>query len=170
MPKKVSSIKLETTYFAMGCFWGPQLLFDKTPGIISTRVGYMGGNEKLFPSPTYLQVCSHLTNYAETVEIVFDPSKISFNELLKIFFENHNPTQKNRQHYDVGTQYRSAIFYNNINQKKLTSAQIKIRKKNYSSPIVTELISAKKFKFFPAEEYHQKYLAKKGITAPTCHA
>ncbi len=96
MPKKVSSIKLETTYFAMGCFWGPQLLFDKTPGIISTRVGYMGGNEKLFPSATYLQVCSHLTNYAETVEIVFDPSKISFNELLKIFFENCLGNKSNR--------------------------------------------------------------------------
>ena len=170
MKPNSSIIKLETAYLAMGCFWGPQLLFDKTPGVVETRVGYMGGNEKLFPSPTYLQVCSHLTNFAETTKIVFDPKKINFDKLLNIFFENHNPTQKNIQHYDIGSQYRSAIFYTNEKQKKESQDAIKSRQKNYDKPIVTEISSSKKFKFFPAEEYHQKYLKKKGITVPTCHA
>ena len=170
MKSNSSSIKLETAYFAMGCFWGPQLLFDKTPGVVETRVGYMGGNEKLFPSPTYLQVCSHLTNFAETTKIVFDPKKINFDKLLNIFFENHNPTTKNRQHFDIGSQYRSAIFYVDTSQKTSSKNAIKSRQINYENLIVTEISSAKKFKFFPAEEYHKKYLKKKGITVPMCHA
>lgn len=154
----------------MGCFWGPQLLFDKTPGVVETKVGYMGGDLKKFPKPSYKQVCSDSTNYAETTEIIFDSSKITFNALLDKFFLNHNPTTKNRQHFDIGSQYRSAIFYNSQEQKSLSENAIKSRQNNYFSQIVTELNSAKKYKFFPAEEYHQKYLKKRGINAPTCHA
>ncbi len=162
--------KLQTAYFAMGCFWGPQLLFDKTPGVVETRVGYMGGDLKKFPNPSYEQVCSHLTNYAETTEIVFDKSKITFSALMDKFFLNHNPTTKNRQHFDIGSQYRSAIFYTNEKQKKESKNAIKSKQKDYKSPIVTELVNAKSTKFFPAEEYHQKYLKKRGINVPTCHA
>ena len=162
--------KLQTAYFAMGCFWGPQLLFDKTPGVVETRVGYMGGDLKKFPNPSYEQVCSHLTNYAETTEIVFDKSKITFSALMDKFFLNHDPTQKNRQHLDIGNQYRSAIFYTNEKQKKESQNAIKSHQENYKSPIVTELVDASSTKFFVAESYHQKYLKKKGINVPTCHA
>ncbi|PIN88912.1 peptide-methionine (S)-S-oxide reductase [Candidatus Pacearchaeota archaeon CG10_big_fil_rev_8_21_14_0_10_32_14] len=171
MVKTLTSInqKTQIAYLAMGCFWGPQLLFDKTPGVASTRVGYMGGNQRSFPHLTYVQVCTHLTNYAETVEVVYDPKKISYSKLLDIFFENHDLTQKNRQHFDIGNQYRSAIFYIDEKQKKEIENSIKSRQKSYQSKIVTKISSAKKSKFFEAEEYHQKYLSKKGITAPTCH-
>ena len=124
--------KLQTAYFAMGCFWGPQLLFDKTPGVVETRVGYMGGDLKKFPNPSYEQVCSHLTNYAETTEIVFDKSKITFSALMDKFFLNHNPTTKNRQHFDIGSQYRSAIFTRTKSKKKNLKTRLNQNKKTTS--------------------------------------
>jgi len=167
---KTDKTSLETAYFAMGCFWGPQLLFSKTSGVISTKSGYIGGNQKLFPNSTYEQVCTNLTGYAETIEIKFDPKKIKYTDLLNLFFSNHNPTTKNRQHFDIGTQYRSAIFYLNEKQKKEIQKSLKKHQKNYNEKIVTEIQNSKKFKFFPAEDYHQDYLKKHGINVPTCHA
>ena len=160
----------QTAYFAMGCFWGPQLLFDQTPGVISSKAGYMGGNLKKFPNPTYEQVCSHISGYTESIEVVFNPEKITYNALLDLFFLNHNPTTKNRQHFDIGTQYRSEIFYENETQKKAALSSLKKHQKNYKKLIVTKITNTMNTKFFPAEEYHQKYLQKQGIKVPTCHA
>ena len=97
----------------MGCFWSPQVLFDKLPGVEKTEVGYMGGDEKKYPNPSYDEVCSNITGYAEVIQITFDSKKISYQQLLKVFWENHNPTTMNRQGPDIGSQYRSVIFYHN---------------------------------------------------------
>jgi len=150
----------ETAYLSMGCFWGPELRFSKTKGVTSTQVGFMGGDEKKFPNPNYKQVSYRRTGYAETVKIVFDNKKISYKELLDIFWKNHNSTTKNRQGFDIGTQYRSAIFYINDKQKQLAIETRKEAQKNLKRKIVTEIEKAKTF--FPAEEYHQKYLQKRG--------
>lgn len=162
MPK--NSKNLEVATFAAGCFWGVEDLFLKTNGVIKTTVGYTGGHAK---NPTYSQVCSDATGHAEAVQIEFDPKIINYNELLKIFWENHNPTTYHRQGPDVGSQYRSAIFYHNDEQKRQaeeSKAELE-KSKKYRDKIVTEITKASEF--YPAEEYHQKYLQKKGLT--TCH-
>lgn len=145
--------------FAAGCFWGVQSTFDDIAGVISSRVGYIGGNVS---NPTYEMVCQDNTGHAEAIEITYNSDIVTYEQLLDIFFSIHNPTTKNRQGWDVGTQYRSAIFYLDDNQKE--QALKKIDELNSSDKlkgkIVTEVVKATEF--YPAEEYHQKYLQKKG--------
>ena len=147
----------------MGCFWEPDILFSNTDGVEKVNVGYTGGTTK---NPTYEQVCSGITGHAEAVEIEFDPKKVSYEKLLSIFWDNHNPTQINRQGPDVGEQYRSAIFYHGNDQKKTALKSMEDLKKSlkYSKPIVTAIIPATSF--YRAEDYHQKYLVKRGLA--TC--
>lgn len=155
---------LEKATFGAGCFWGVEETFRATPGVKNTTVGYCGGT---LENPTYEDVCTDTTGHAEVVEVEFDPADVSYEKLLQIFFENHNPTQLNRQGPDTGTQYRSAIFYHSPEQKtaaeKAKGALQNSGKFKY--PIVTEISAASKF--YPAEEYHQKYLAKRGLSS--CH-
>ena len=159
------SSKNEIAIFAAGCFWGVEETFQTIPGVISTRVGYTGG----YPGadrevPTYKQVCSGQTGHAEAIEITYDPEKISYRSLLGIFWESHNPTTKNRQGVDIGTQYRSAIFYFSQAQFRIAveSKNNLEKSKFYRDPIVTEIMPATEF--FPAEGYHQKYIAKSRIS------
>lgn len=145
--------------FAMGCFWGAERRFWQTPGVVSTAVGYSGGDS---PNPTYHQVCTGTTGHAETVLVVFDPSRVSYADLLKVFWENHDPTQGMRQGADVGTQYRSAIFTLDADQARAArdsrdAYQRRLSEAGYGS-ITTEISPAGKF--YPAEDYHQRYLAK----------
>jgi len=151
-------METQKAIFAAGCFWGVEAKFRKVPGVISTRVGYIGGQ---FTEPTYKDVCSHQTGHAEAIEITFDPSKASYDELLDIFWSIHNPTTLNRQGPDVGTQYRSAIFYLNSNQKeKAINSKAKLgTSKRFKKPIVTQIVPASDF--WEAEEYHQQYEEKR---------
>ena len=147
--------------FAAGCFWHVEEIFSKTNGITSTAVGYTGGNKE---NPTYEDVCTDLTGHAEAVQVEYDPEKISYRELVKIFFENHNPTTLNRQGPDIGTQYRSGIFYHDDDQKDIASDMIEnlnpLEKEKFGTDIVTKVLPASKF--YMAEEYHQKYFQKMG--------
>ena len=155
--------KVDTAYFAGGCFWGTEHLFKQLEGVISTRVGYMGGNKA---NPTYKEVCNGKTEHAEAVEVVFDPSKTDFEKVAKYFFEIHDPTQVDRQGPDVGTQYRSVVFYRDNVQKQITEKLIKILiGKGYD--VVTEVSKAETF--WQAEDYHQDYYDVTGKT-PYCHA
>ncbi len=151
--------------FAMGCFWGPDTIFSKVPGVSETKVGYTGGTKD---HPTYEEVCAGDTGHAEAVEVTYDPKKVSYDELLDIFWKNHNPTTLDRQGPDVGAQYRSAIFFHTPEQESAARAsrEALIKSGRYGDPIVTKIQPATTF--WPAEEYHQKYFAKKGID-PTCH-
>ena len=158
----VKEVKTDTAYFAGGCFWGTEYLFKTFAGVISTRVGYMGGRT---PNPTYKDVCDGETGHAETVEVVFDPSKTSFEKLARFFFEIHDPTQRNRQGPDYGPQYRSAIFCADESQKQIAEKLIKmLNEKGYR--VVTEL--ARAGKFWEAEAYHQDYYEHTG-KQPYCH-
>jgi len=147
--------------FAAGCFWHVEEIFSKTNGITSTAVGYTGGNKE---NPTYEDVCTDLTGHAEAVQVEYDPEKISYRQLVKIFFENHNPTTLNRQGPDIGTQYRSGIFYHDDDQKNIASDMIEklnpLAKEKFGTDIVTKVLPASKF--YMAEEYHQKYFQKMG--------
>lgn len=158
-------MKTETATFAAGCFWGVQSTFEKVPGVVSTRVGYSGGS---MPDPTYEDVCTDRTGHAESIEIVFDPSKVSYQTLLNVFFDNHDPTTMNSQGPDFGTQYRSVIFYHSPEQKALAEAEKKRRNDSgeYVGPIVTQIVPAAPF--YAAEDYHQFYYDKHGMTY-TCH-
>lgn len=147
---------------AMGCFWGVQVTFDNTAGVISTQVGYTGGN---LENPSYEDVCTDTTGHAEAVKIIYDDKKISTEEILDIFFQSHDSTTKNRQGPDVGSQYRSAIFYTTAEQQKKAKEKINEYSVFFKKPIVTEVI--KLDKFYPAEEYHQKYFKKQGRVS--CH-
>lgn len=149
----------ETATFAAGCFWGVEELFRALPGVRSTIVGYTGGT---LDDPTYEIVCTDATGHAEAVRIEFDPAKVHYEELLRIFWENHNPTTKNRQGPDIGSQYRSAIFYHTSEQKRLAEElrDALERSGRWKQPIVTQIVPADIF--WPAEEYHQKYLLKRG--------
>jgi peptide-methionine (S)-S-oxide reductase len=144
--------------FALGCFWGAEKTFWQTPGVVSTSVGYEGG---FTPNPTYEEVCSGRTGHAESVRVVFDPAKISYPELLKIFWESHDPTQGMRQGNDLGSQYRSIIFYNSPEQKaaaeeSVASYQKRLTDAGYGE-ITTQIVPASDFYF--AEDYHQQYLS-----------
>jgi peptide methionine sulfoxide reductase msrA/msrB len=152
-----SGAEEEVAVFAGGCFWGVEEIFRQIPGVSATTVGYTGGTTA---HPTYRQVCEGTTGHAEAIEIIFDPKRISYEELVRIFFRMHDPTTLNRQHNDVGTQYRSAIFADNEEQKKtaLKVIQDLTEKKAFSKPIVTQVLEAGMF--YSAEEEHQKYLIK----------
>ncbi len=150
---------LEVAYFGLGCFWGAERIFWQVPGVISTAVGYQGG---FSPNPTYEEVCSARTGHAEVVKVVFDPKKVSYDELLRVFWESHDPTQGMRQGNDAGTQYRSAIFTTSPEQEaaaeqSATDYQPWLTKAGYGE-ITTEIAPAKPFYY--AEDYHQQYLAK----------
>jgi peptide-methionine (S)-S-oxide reductase len=146
--------------FAEGCFWGVEANFQKTPGVISAVSGYTGGE---MDNPTYEDVCSGRTGHAEAVEVEFDPAKVSYEDLLKIFWTSHDPTTPNRQGPDVGTQYRSAIFFHDAAQEAAARASKEALEKSgrLKRPIVTEIVVAGPF--YRAEEYHQKYFAKHGL-------
>jgi peptide-methionine (S)-S-oxide reductase len=149
----------ETALFGMGCFWGAERKFWETPGVLSTAVGYAGGTAR---APTYRQVCSGRTGHAEVVQVTYDPAKMSFDELLRVFWENHDPTQGNRQGNDVGTQYRSAIFTTAAAQRQAAEASRDTYQQRLSAAglgrITTEIADAPEF--WPAEDYHQRYLEK----------
>jgi len=149
---------LEIATFAAGCFWGVEDAFMKAKGVKSTRVGYTGGKST---NPTYEDVCTDKTGHAEAIQIKFDPKEISYKELLELFWSMHNPTTKNRQGPDIGTQYRSSIFYHSPEQEK-TAKQVKheLDDSKFQDKIVTEIVPASTF--YPAEEYHQKYYQKMG--------
>jgi peptide-methionine (S)-S-oxide reductase len=154
--------KNEVATFAAGCFWGVEESFRKLPGVAGTEVGYAGGK---VDAPTYEQVCTGKTGHAESVRVVFDPKKISYSALLDAFFGMHDPTSRNRQGLDIGAQYRSAIFFHGKEQEKQAKATIAALGKSgkYWLPIVTEAVPAGTF--WRAEEYHQKYLLKKGAAS-----
>ncbi len=155
-------VKTEMAYFAGGCFWGTEYMLQNEKGVISARVGYMGGH---IPNPTYEEVCSDTTGYAETVELTFDPSQTSYETLARHFFEIHDPTQMDRQGPDIGDQYRSEIFYTDEAQKQTAEKLISILKdKGYN--VVTKLAPAGKF--WEAEKYHQDYYEHTG-KQPYCH-
>jgi peptide-methionine (S)-S-oxide reductase len=151
---------MEKATFAAGCFWGIESVFSQIPGVISTRVGYTGGD---LEKPNYEQVCRGNTGHAEAVEVVFDPEKVSYEKLLKVFWNCHSPTSLNKQGLDEGSQYRSALFCHTPAQlaTALDSKEELQLSKKYRSPIVTQITPAGPF--HPAEEYHQKYLEKQGI-------
>jgi peptide-methionine (S)-S-oxide reductase len=146
---------MEITILALGCFWGPEIKFSKIPGIIETEVGYCGGNSSI---TTYKEVCSGITNHAEVVKLKFDPKQITYEEILNKFFNLHDPTTLNSQGPDFGTQYRSEIFYNDDNQKKIAKKVFEEFNKKLSGKVVTKISPTTNY--CRAEEYHQKYLEK----------
>jgi len=150
--------------FAAGCFWGVEATFRQIPGVTATRVGYTGGNTQ---NPTYKEVCTDRTGHAEAVEVTYDPATVSYEKLLDVFWENHDPTQLNRQGPDWGTQYRSAIFFTSPEQQAAAQASKAALEDThrFSRPVVTQIVPA--VTFFEAEDYHQQYLEKKGLAS--CH-
>lgn len=148
-------LSTEKAVFAAGCFWSIQDEFDAAEGVIATRAGYIGGHVK---NPTYEEVCTGATRHAEAVEVTFDPKKVSYGELLDIFWQIHDPTQLNKQGPDVGAQYRSAIFYTTGEQKRVAEMSLKEQQRKIKGRIVTEIIPASTF--YEAEKYHQHYNAR----------
>jgi methionine-S-sulfoxide reductase len=148
---------LELATFAAGCFWGIEASFREIEGVVETRVGYTGGRTV---DPSYEQVCSDATGHAEAVEVWFDPARVSYDELLSVFWSIHDPTTPNRQGWDFGSQYRSAIFFHDAEQEKLASASRDERQGAVSRSIVTEIVPAPAF--YAAEDYHQRYFEKHG--------
>jgi peptide-methionine (S)-S-oxide reductase len=153
---------MEKATFGAGCFWGVEAAFRQLAGVKSTQVGYAGGS---MPKPTYQDVCTDETGHAEVVEVTFDPSVISYHDLLEVFWANHNPTTLNRQGPDVGSQYRSAIFYHSPEQMAEAQASRDAAQAQFPRPIVTQIVPAAEF--WRAEEYHQQYLEKRGLAH--CH-
>ena len=147
---------MEIAVLALGCFWGPEIKFSKIEGVIKTEVGYCGGNS---PTTTYKEVCTGKTNHAEVVKIDFDEKIITYEKILKIFFQIHDPTTLNSQGPDFGTQYRSEIFYLNDNQRIIAEKVLKNENQRMSGKVVTKISLLKNY--CPAEEYHQKYLEKR---------
>jgi len=155
---------LEKATFGAGCFWGVEAAFRQLPGVASTRVGYAGGTKE---NPSYREVCTDRTGHAEVVEVIYDPAKVRYEDLLRVFWENHDPTQVNRQGPDHGSQYRTVIFFHSPEQQAaatasrdgLTEAGL------YRRPIATQIVAAPTF--YEAEDYHQQYLEKRGLA--TCH-
>jgi peptide methionine sulfoxide reductase msrA/msrB len=162
IPANVTMIKSDTAIFAGGCFWGVEYYMQQAPGVISTEVGYIGDQGN---NPTYEKVSSHTTDFAESVMVIFDPAKTNFENVAKLFFEIHDPTQVNRQGPDIGDQYRSAVFYRNNEQKLITEQLIgQLETKGYK--VATQVVPATRF--WKAEEYHQNYYIKEN-GAPYCH-
>jgi peptide-methionine (S)-S-oxide reductase len=161
---KGGAIFMAKAIFAAGCFWGVEATFRQLPGVISTRVGYTGGE---LPNPTYKDVCTDRTGHAEAVKVEYDPSRLSYEKLLDVFWENHDPTQLNRQGPDWGTQYRSAIFFTSPEQEAAARASKERLEKSgrYNQPIATQIVPASTF--YEAEDYHQQYLEKRGLAS--CH-
>lgn len=147
----------DQAFFAAGCFWGVEQAFYETPGVVETKVGYAGGHTQ---NPTYEEVCGQATGHAETVQVTYDPAKVTYQKLLDVFFGVHDPTEINRQGPDVGSNYRSAIFYLNDQQKQAAEQYIASLTTSgaYKKPVATEVSAATKF--WPAEDYHQKYFLK----------
>lgn len=160
--KRVKKPQTRKAIFAGGCFWGVEYFFDKIPGVLNAESGYTGGKTK---NPTYKDVCGKGTGHAEAVQVTFDPEKVSYETLAKVFFEIHDPTQLNRQGPDIGGQYRSAVFYLNDEQKKIAEKLIgQLKEKGFK--VVTQVVKAGKF--WPAEDYHQDYYERQNST-PYCH-
>jgi len=159
-----STANLQVASFAAGCFWGVEDAFRQLPGVKQTVVGYEGGS---YEHPSYQDVCSGRTGHAETVEITYDPAEISYEALLRVFWENHDPTTLNRQGPDFGEQYRSAIFTHSTEQTELAEESKKKLDASgtFKRPVVTQIVPASTF--WPAEDYHQQYFEKHGISA--CH-
>lgn len=162
--EKVSNMNHKKATFGAGCFWGVEAIFQKLEGVVETSVGYMGGTTE---NPTYQDVCYSETNHAEVCEIVYDPNVVSYTDLLSVFFSLHDPTTLNRQGPDIGTQYRSVIFYNDDDQKTRALDALKQIEngKFFARPVVTEVTEAATY--YKAEDYHQTYYQVKGI-APHC--
>ena len=152
---------MEKAIFGAGCFWQVEIDFANVEGVTATAVGYSGGH---VPSPRYQQVCSGRTGHAEVVEVEYDPARVSYEHLLDLFWESHDPTQVNRQGPDVGEQYRSAIYYTTPQQHEAALASKARAQGNFNRPIATEITPAAEF--YPAEDYHQRYLVKRGMA--TC--
>jgi peptide-methionine (S)-S-oxide reductase len=152
--------------FAAGCFWGVEEAFRRVPGVLSTSVGYTGGT---LPDPTYQAVCSDRTGHAEAVQVEYDPAQVSFDELLNVFWQTHDPTTLNRQGPDIGSQYRSAIFYHSPEQKAAAEASKAALEASgrFRRSIVTQIVP--EAPFYRAEEYHQQYLAKRGQSGCSIH-
>jgi peptide-methionine (S)-S-oxide reductase len=153
---------MQKATFGAGCFWGVEATFRRLAGVKSTSVGYAGGS---LDHPTYQDVCSDRTGHAEVVEVIYDPATISYHDLLEVFWDNHNPTTLNRQGPDVGTQYRSVIFFHSPEQEAEARASRDAAQARFPRPIVTEISPAPAY--WPAEEYHQQYLEKRGLSH--CH-
>ncbi len=155
---------METAIFGAGCFWGVEAAFRQMPGVKATAVGYAGGHTE---NPTYKEVCTDATGHAEVVKVDYEPAEVSYDALLDVFWNCHNPTTRNRQGPDVGTQYRSAIFYGTPKQQQLAEASKRRLEESgkYPQPVVTEISPAPTF--YRAEEYHQQYLEKRGESS--CH-
>lgn len=155
----MSEQTLEKATFGAGCFWGVEATFRQTPGVVDTAVGYECGT---LENPTYEDVCTDETGHAEVVEVTFDPAEVSYDSLLNVFWENHNPTTRNSQGPDFGSQYRSAIFFHSPEQQAAAQASKEAWNQSgrFKRPIVTEIVPAQTF--FRAEEYHQQYLQKRG--------
>ena len=158
-----SSQNYEVATLAGGCFWGMEDLIRKIPGVIDTQVGYTGGT---VPNPTYEQVCTGKTGHAESVQVKFDPNRLSYEDLLIFFFRMHDPTTPNQQGGDIGTQYRSAIFYHSETQREIAEKMKRVASEKWKKPAVTEIIPAGPF--YLAEDYHQDYL-EKNPGGYTCH-
>lgn len=154
----------ELATFGAGCFWGVEVAFRNVPGVVNATSGYLGGT---LANPTYQQVCTGRTGHAEVVQVEYDPAQVSYDQLLDVFWSSHDPTTLNRQGPDVGTQYRSAIFYSSEAQREaaIASKERQDRGGRFRKPIVTEITAATPF--YPAEEYHQQYLEKRGLAS--CH-
>ena len=154
---------MEKATFGAGCFWGVEAIFRQIKGVTNTVVGYTGGFTE---NPSYEEVCADTTGHAEVVEVEYDPSQLSYKDLLEVFWQNHNPTTYNRQGPDIGAQYRSAIFFHNEHQKEEAQtfkALLQQSEKYHNQPIVTIILPATTF--YKAEEYHQQYLEKRGMAA-----
>jgi peptide-methionine (S)-S-oxide reductase len=155
---------LEKATFAAGCFWGVEAAFRQIPGVVATRVGYTGGHTD---DPTYERVCSHTTGHAEAVEVTFDPERVSYEQLLDVFWTNHNPTTKNRQGLDIGDQYRSAVFFHSPEQQEAAerTKEAVQAKLHWPKKVATEIVPAPEF--HEAEDYHQQYHEKRGRSSCT---
>jgi len=155
---------METATFGAGCFWGVQAAFDRIKGVVDTQVGYAGG---VLANPTYQDVCTGKTGHAEVIQVTFDPKQVAYDRLLEVFLETHDPTQMNRQGPDVGTQYRSVVFFHSPDQEKAARAALEKEAASgrHARPIATAVEKAGPF--WRAEDYHQKYLEKRGLAI--CH-
>ncbi len=148
--------------FGAGCFWGVEAAFRQIDGVTATRVGYSGGT---LENPTYEDVCSHTTGHAEVVEVTYDDNKVTYDELLKVFWRKHDPTQLNRQGYDIGDNYRTVVFFHDEEQRAAAERSKEDEQARHKSPIVTQIEPAQTF--YEAEDYHQQYLEKRGRSSCT---